>query len=353
MNAQTNFPTIGTPVYRSSVYGDKAGWIAEISEISGSVYTLGAGGMHKQSFDVRVVFDDCTDNSVPESLALDWIKAAQRHSLQPLSPEAVAVKLSESKAASIARQKAAETERQAQAAAVTAFRDKYRDKIPADAQAVIVAELEHDESDSMTDYFNTRTSRCVILAFSTHKRDLFSEMRKAAANFAETVHLVDAPESAEHREKYTMGAGYYLKATGRYSTGWKVQKRTLWLPQGRNDRAESLPFGKWAVPEAAPAASEPAKRAPRASATDGQPAAPEPGAALIVNGFTISEHIHTKRGFGMSIVETPDRVTPDQYTARLNRAKDLGGWYSRAWGKTPAGFAFKDAAKAAKFAESL
>lgn len=351
MNAQTNFPTIGTPVYRSSVYGDKAGWIAEISEISGSVYTLGAGGMHKQSFDVRVVFDDCTDTSVSESLALDWIKAALRRSLQPLSPEAVAVKLSESKAASIARQKAAETERQAQAAAVTAFRDKYRDKIPADAQAVIVAELEHDESDSMTDYFSTRTSRCVILAFSTHKRDLFAEMRKAAANFAETAHLVDAPESAEHREKYSMGAGYYLKQTGRYSTGWKVQKRTLWLPQGRNDRAESLPFGEWAVPEAEQPLPKP-QRAASPAADQPAPSAKADGHAT-VNGFTISAHIHTKRGFGMSIVETPDRVTPDQFTARLNRAKDLGGWYSRAWGKTPAGFAFKDAAKAIKFAESL
>ena len=91
MNAQTNFPTIGTPVYRSSVYGDKAGWIAEISEIDGSVYILGAGGMHKQTHDVRVVFDDATDTSVPESLALDWIKAAGRCNwLQPLSPEAVA-----------------------------------------------------------------------------------------------------------------------------------------------------------------------------------------------------------------------------------------------------------------------
>lgn len=287
-----------------------------------------------------------------EGIAAPWIAAAQRYNLPALSPDAVAVKLAESKAASIARRQAAEEERQAAAEAAAAYRDKYRDKIPADAQAVIVAELEHDESDSMTDYFNTRTSRCVILAFSTHKRDLFAEMRKAAANFAETIHLVDAPESAEHREKYSMGAGYYLKATGRYSTGWKVQKRTLWLPQGRNDRAESLPFGEWAVPETSNA-PEPAKRAPRASVADDQPAEPQTGAALVVNGFTISTHIHTKRGFGMSIVETPERVTPDQYTARLNRAKDLGGWYSRAWGKTPAGFAFKDAAKAAKFAESL
>lgn len=34
--------------------------------------------------------------------------------------------------------------------------------------------------------------------------------------------------SAEHREKYSMGAGYYLKASGRYSSGWTVEK-TTWL----------------------------------------------------------------------------------------------------------------------------
>jgi hypothetical protein len=33
----------------------------------------------------------------------------------------------------------------------------------------------------------------------------------------------------EHREKYSMGAGYYLKASGRYSSGWKVVKSS-WYP---------------------------------------------------------------------------------------------------------------------------
>jgi hypothetical protein len=55
--------------------------------------------------------------------------------------------------------------------------------ILADAKAVIVAELHEDESNSMTDYYGYRTKRTVILGFSTHTRDLFSEMRKVAANF--------------------------------------------------------------------------------------------------------------------------------------------------------------------------
>lgn len=167
------------------------------------------------------------------------------------------------------------------------------------AKALIVAEYESDQCDSQSDYFATKTERVVGLAWSRHERDIFSEMRKAAALFPQTEHLgpncglftprvvlvnafsdrgrahyegewshwhsevydqrdprtfttleqaqtyVDqqgAPypvmfgetearfawtidsEKIEHREKYSMGAGYYLKATGRYSSGWLVRK---------------------------------------------------------------------------------------------------------------------------------
>jgi hypothetical protein len=172
------------------------------------------------------------------------------------------------------------------------------------AAAAIIAELEKDKSDSMTDLFLTSTLRRVILGFSRHTRDLFGEMRKHAAKMPETEHLSkgkaqytarvvlltdnrrsnggamyagqfspwhreesdNAPTyyteseiqawinsqpaiepiidgetechfawkitsaSMEHREKYSMGAGYYLKASGRYSTGWKVEKVRLGGP---------------------------------------------------------------------------------------------------------------------------
>lgn len=41
------------------------------------------------------------------------------------------------------------------------------------------------ECDSYTDYHDYRIERAVILGFSTHTRNLFSEMRKYAANFKE------------------------------------------------------------------------------------------------------------------------------------------------------------------------
>lgn len=343
-------PTVGTPVYHSSPYGDRMGWIAEVAPMPGNVYSL-AEGMRRQNWNLTVVFDNDTHTTVSESIAAPWLAAATRYRMEPIAAADAAdrLQLAKAKAAQERQDREAEQIRIAEVAA--AFRDKYRDKIPADAQAVIVAELEHDASDIMTDYFATRTSRVVLLAFSTHKRDLFSEMRKAARNFAETADLAEAGPEAEHREKWSMGAGYYLKGGkgGRYSDGWAIRKRAIYMPQGCNDRAAGLPFGEWSIPDAA--AAEP-ESAPRKQA---KPAAGETESADLatVNGFTISAHTHTKKGFRMHIVETPGRVSADVFAARLNRAKDLRGWYSRQWGTTPAGFAFKSETDARKFAESL
>jgi len=195
-------------------------------------------------------------------------------------------------------------------AAIEIGRKIAAEKIPADAQALIVAAHDLDQSDSQSDYFAHTTTQIIILATSKHKRDIFSEMRKAAALLPQTAHLgpgkdvfrprvvfdiqsadkqahiqvsngagyayngttshwhnelirdekgndvefttreeaqkwIDskgAPEpvtdsgtvcafrweisieSIEHREKYSMGAGYYLKDGWKNSTGWKVYK---------------------------------------------------------------------------------------------------------------------------------
>ena len=141
-------------------------------------------------------------------------------------------------------------------------------KKPAWAKAAIVACQEFDDCDLQTDYFHTKEGPLYILAWSKHTRDIFSEMRKAAANMPETVHLAKPSDvnssgdkktddnkewwtpADEHREKYSMGAGYYLKAAQRYSTGWKVEKHhlkycmdNLYLSAGQ---------GRYMVPEKQP-----------------------------------------------------------------------------------------------------
>lgn len=122
-------------------------------------------------------------------------------------------------------------------------------KRPPWAQAAIVARFEVDASQIETDYFATTTKRTVLLAWSKNTRDLFPELRKAAARFPETAHLATPPPIEgrqtyppdEHREKWSMGAGYYLKAGHRYSTGWKVEKvcHLEWLASDIGENPEA------------------------------------------------------------------------------------------------------------------
>lgn len=116
--------------------------------------------------------------------------------------------------------------------------------IPTEAKSIIVATYEVDDCDLQSDYFSTKTTKTVVIGWSKHNRDIFSELRKAAANFEPTKELaipstVDRSEnpkteqnakywhpSDEHREKYSMGAGYYL-GSDRYRTGWKIRKENI------------------------------------------------------------------------------------------------------------------------------
>jgi len=98
-------------------------------------------------------------------------------------------------------------------------------KVPSNAKAVIVAEVRKNTSRLEEDYHGHQVTETIFLAFSTHDRDLFSEMRKAAKNSPLTAELENAPESWEHREKYSMGEGYYL---GERSHSGIVIKKQSW-----------------------------------------------------------------------------------------------------------------------------
>jgi hypothetical protein len=114
--------------------------------------------------------------------------------------------------------------------------------VPADVKAVIVAELHEDDSDSMTDYYGYSTKRTVILGFSNHTKDLFSEMRKYAVNFEETAHLAKENKEYEHREKYTGGAGYFL-GKNKYH-GWIVKKEKYYKDRDSIINAFAIIAGK-------------------------------------------------------------------------------------------------------------
>ena len=98
--------------------------------------------------------------------------------------------------------------------------------VPSDAKAVIIGELRVSECDSYTDYYDYRIERTVILGFSKHTRNLFSEMRKCAAHFKGTTHLAEYNADYEHRENYSMGDGMYL-GRNKYS-GWTINKEPIY-----------------------------------------------------------------------------------------------------------------------------
>jgi precorrin-6B methylase 2 len=161
---------------------------------------------------------------------------------------------------------------------------------------------------------------------------LFPELRKAARNFPETESLADAPADAEHREKYSMGGGYYLKLGGRHWSGWRVEKQSFY----GGDPVKRIPQGDWFT--GTPAAAAPAKNGGKPEHVTGDA------------GALIEEHTHSKHGFTMWLAILPGRVPREEFDRLTGEARALGGWYSRPWGKTPGGFAFKVKASAERFA---
>ena len=139
--------------------------------------------------------------------------------LDPLETAALLTKAREKKTED---DRKTEEERQRNEHTAKIGAERLRPLIPSDAKAVIVGELRVSECDSYTDYYDYRIERTVILGFSTHTRNLFSEMRKYAANFEGTAYLAENNKEYEHRENYSMGDGMYL-GRNKYS-GWTVSK---------------------------------------------------------------------------------------------------------------------------------
>ena len=101
------------------------------------------------------------------------------------------VRALESRAAGMARERRRQQEQaEENARQVEAEGEAVYDKIkPAWAVAAIVAEFQIDDSDSQSDHFATRKGRQIFLAWSKHERNMFPELRKAAALHPETAHL--------------------------------------------------------------------------------------------------------------------------------------------------------------------
>lgn len=311
--------TVGTALLGPS---GAPGYIAEVRPAPANTFTL-SGGMRAASAEYVCWFENHVSELI-DGIAAAFIARAKAAGIADIPADEAARRLAASRQAMADSREAARRSDEVRRQTRAAFEADAAARIPSWAKAAIVAELVEDESDAMSDYFGSKRTRAVILGFSKHTRDLFPEMRAAARNFAETAHLADAPEAAEHREKYSMGGGFYLKDGYRHSSGWQVSKVSL-----RDDNpAASLPTAEWFL-------------AP--------PAAP-PVAVETAGGLRIEAHTHTKKGFAMFVCVMPERVERDEFDRLRDAAQAMGGWYSRPWGRTPGGFAFKDRASAEAFA---
>jgi len=156
------------------------------------------------------------------------------------TPDEVAALIAEALANEKADEKARAEAKAKVEADVARGRALLANHIPPAAKALLIACHDKDDSDLMTDYFAHTTTETVVIGWSKHMRDDFREMRKAAALFPETAHLATGSESVEHREKWSMGNGYYLKDGSSNSTGWAVHKVKKYGADWPDDLAASM-----------------------------------------------------------------------------------------------------------------
>ncbi|ANU35665.1 LPD25 domain-containing protein [Vibrio scophthalmi] len=121
--------------------------------------------------------------------------------------------------------------------------------IPEWAKGVIVAtytEYDKERSEPYSGEHHTKTLRTIILAWSTHTRRLFPELRKACLNHVDTAFLNDKAQSTEHRSHYGIGQGAGLTDLDYNDHGWCIQKMVFW---NEGNKAKYVPLGEVAIQE--------------------------------------------------------------------------------------------------------
>ncbi|MEG3766539.1 hypothetical protein [Alteromonas sp. 14N.309.X.WAT.G.H12] len=99
--------------------------------------------------------------------------------------------------------------------------------MPHGTKAVIIAERVGNDSNSLEDYYGSISLDCVIVGWSSHNRNLFPEMRKAAKRFAPVEHLAELPKDMEHKRSYGSKRAFLKESSNEYADGWMVYKINL------------------------------------------------------------------------------------------------------------------------------
>lgn len=300
-------------------------------------------------------------------------------------------------AQAIARAKAEEDARKVEQSANADIEDKR----PPSAAALIVAELDEDQSDSMSDYHGSETIRRCAIGWRMSCREDFKQLRRAAQGFEPTRlygldyspcrirgvytdtptnrkagrwgmfypdHLMPGClgreyETSQAAEKALAGLGFVRAGKVEHGREEWAAPEALWLSGEEGLQAwaavvhvhkiehrdnYSMGEGNWVGMERysgwkvksypLPLGSHVGKLEDFLPADDGEPGPPM--VAVHKGGYSITERIHTKKGTKYTQVEIDSRVDRAEFERLRDSAKAAGGWYSRQWGKIPGGFAF-------------
>lgn len=223
--------------------------------------------------------------------------------------------------------------------------------IPEDAKAVIVASFTSPcpSSDPYADYYASKTDNVIILAWSKHTRDLFSEMRKAALNHESTKALNNKDLSTEHREKYSMGAGYYLTNKEYIRNGIEIKKITFKYCKTDEDKARRIPMGEIAIPGYV------ARNVESEKDTNDENSAAEVKPALgAMKVKPIETMVHSTKGHTIFVVNLEDRVDKPMFIKLNELANSHKGYYSKfSKGDAKPGFHFRTIESAQTFCTAI
>mgnify|MGYP003669570331 FL=1 len=253
MNIQTalipSTPYIGQPLHDSR--RGRSGWIYSIEPANENIMVFGSNGLAPTGEQLGIIWDNGTiDNQTTSDAIDDWVEGL--HDMRTKSIESMALLIEDAKKKDIIRTAEYLAYTEESKRVYDSFIAEYADKVPAGSKAVIIANLISNQSDLQSDYHGSTTTKTIILGFSKHNRDLFPELRKACAGVEEVQHLAIKPEKPEdaneywtptdeHREKYSMGHGFYLKDSYQHSDGWEVTKVSL----DPENPSKGLPVGRW------------------------------------------------------------------------------------------------------------
>lgn len=221
----------GRKVHRI-LYGGQVGYVLEFKPGTQPIRHFGIGVSGGGQCDI--LFKSHDGPSIHRAVPEDIIRGVQWRIYDEILPEpelkALEIEAQDKEAARFREQKRLELESEQRMRIGKILYDQFRSE---KAKAIVVAFYERDDSDSQSDYFNTKKDRATfqLLSWSTHTRNLFSEMRKAATGaakaFPDIAHLAKNDPEAEHRENYSGGGGMYLKKGRTYGDGWVIEKWEL------------------------------------------------------------------------------------------------------------------------------